>query len=144
MSYVYGRMKISITGTMAELAKASCILRTCESGRNFKDWFLRGFDSAIRGAKPVARQRLKATVDEFWDEATPVAELMIELGRKMPELEIRMVCNVAHSVSDSKVRFTVQKNRDAMSWSCPTWLDVKMAGSMLQVEFPKGAKTGYS
>lgn len=37
MSYVYGRMKISITG------------------RNFKDWFLRDFDSAIRGAKPVTR-----------------------------------------------------------------------------------------
>lgn len=65
---------------------------------------------------------------------------MIELGRKMPELEIRMVCNVAHSVSDTKVRFTVQKRRDAMNWSCPTWLDVKMAGSMLQVEFPKEVK----
>lgn len=63
---------------------------------------------------------------------------MIELGQVMPELEIKIVCRVAHSVSDSKVRFTVYKGRDGEAWYCPTWYDIDLAGAMLNVEFPKG------
>ena len=63
--------------------------------------------------------------------------MLVELGQKMPELGIKIVCKVANSVTDSYVRFTVQKFSDEPGWYCPTWLDINLAAGVLRVEFPK-------
>lgn len=78
-----------------------------------------------------------ATVDEFWEDVTPVMNLLIELGKAMPELEIQSVCRVAGSVTDVKCLFTVVKARESNGWACPTWQNIDMAGAVLEVKFPE-------
>ena len=137
MSYVYGTLRTSITGKPDELAFVSDVLQTCERGEDFKDWFLKDWASAVKNPKKATHGRQTVTIDHFWDEVTPVVEMLVELGQKMPELGIKIVCKVANSVTDSYVRFTVQKFSDEPGWYCPTWLDINSAAGVLRVEFPR-------
>ena len=141
MSYVYGTLRTYITGTPEGLSRVSNILPTCEHGEDFKDWFMKDWASAVKNPKKVTHGRQTVTIDHFWDEVTPVVEMLVELGQKMPELGIKIVCKVANSVTDSYVRFTVQKYPDEPGWYCPTWLDIRLAEGVLRVEFPRKGDT---
>ena len=84
--------------------------------------------------------REMATVDEFWEDVTSVMNLLIELGKAMPELEIQSVCRVAGAITDVKCLFTVVKARESNGWACPTWQNIDMAGAVLEVKFPEKAR----
>jgi hypothetical protein len=137
MSYVYGNLRIYTTGKPDELALVPDVLWACDHGADFKDWFLKDWKQAVKSPQKATKGRQTVTIDHFWDEVTPVVEMLIELGQKMPELGVRVVCRVANSVTDAKVQFTVEKYPDEPDWWCPTWFDIKLAEGVLRVEFPK-------
>lgn len=137
MSYVYGTLRTYITGKPEALEQVSSVLQGCEHGEDFKDWFLKDWAWAVKTPKKATYGRQTVKIDHFWDEVTPVVEMLIELGQKMPELEIKIACKVANSVSDSYVRFTVMKFENGPNWYCITWSDINLAAGVLRVEFPK-------
>lgn len=87
----------------------SC-LKTCTGPA---ERFLELWQYAYQCPARAIHGREMATVDEFWEDVTPVMNLLIELGKAMPELEIQSVCRVAGSVTDVKCLFTVVKARES-------------------------------
>ncbi|PWL41183.1 MAG: hypothetical protein DBY43_05540 [Clostridiaceae bacterium] len=137
MSYVYGNLRIYTTAKPEELEQVEAALQSCDHGEDFKDWFLEDWKRAVKSPQKATGGRQTVKIDHFWDEATPVVEMLVELGQKMPELGLKIVCKVANSVSDSYVRFTVEKYPDEPDWWCPTWFDIGLAEGVLRVDFPK-------
>lgn len=140
MSYVYGNLRVYTTGKPEELEQVETALQACEKGEDFKDWFLEDWKRAVKSPQKATKDRQTVKIDHFWDEVTPVVEMLVELGQKMPGLGFRVVCRVANSVSDSYVCFTVEKHPDEPDWWCPTWFDIKLAEGVLRVDFPKKGK----
>lgn len=137
MSYVYGNLRVYVTGKPEELVLVPDVLQVCDHGKNVKDRFLKDWAWAVKSPKKAVKGRETVKIDHFWDEVTPVVEMLVELGRKLPGLGIRIVCRVANSVSDAKVQFTVEKWPDEPDWWCPTWFDIKPAEGVLRVKFPR-------
>ena len=91
MSYVYGTLRTSITGTPEGLSRVSNILPTCERGEDFKDWFLTDWASAVKAPKQATHGRQTDPNDHIWDDARAAGELLVALVQKMPGLGTNIV-----------------------------------------------------
>ena len=109
-------------------------LKTCTGPA---ERFLKLWQYAYKCPARVTHGLEMVTVDEFWEDVTPVMNLLIELGKAMPELEIKVICRVAGSITDVKCLFAVVKARESDAWCCPTWQNIDMAGDVLEVKFPE-------
>lgn len=138
MGYVYGNLRVYVTGMSEELEQVPGVLRACENGGEYKDWFLKDWERSVKNPRKATYGRQTVVIDHFWDNATSIAKLLIELGQKMPALELKIVCRTAYSVTDVYTRYTVEKDRDKTGWYSSTWsVRTDTAGFLLGVELPK-------
>lgn len=137
MPRVHGNLKISLIGKPGALARVEDVMSSLKACTGPVERFLKLWQYAYQCPVWATYGREMATVDEFWEDVTPVMNLLIELGKAMPELEIKSVCRVAGDITDIKCLFTVVKVRESDGWACPTWRNIDMAGAVLEVKFPE-------
>lgn len=137
MPGVHGNLQISLIGKPGALARVEDVMSSLKTCTGSAERFLKLWQYAYQCPARATHGREMATVDEFWEDVTPVMNLLIELGKAMPELEIQSVCRVDGSITDVKCLFTVVKARESNGWACPTWQNIDMAGAVLEVKFPE-------
>ena len=137
MPGVHGHLKISLIGKPGALARVEDVVSSLKSYTGQAERFLELWQYAYQCPVRATHGLEMVTVDEFWENVTPVMNLLIELGKSMPELEIQSVCRVAGAITDVKCLFTVVKARESNEWACPTWQNIDMAGAVLEVKFPE-------
>ena len=140
MPRVHGNLKISLIGKPGALARVEDVVSSLKAYTGPAERFLNLWHYAYRCPARATYGREMAVVDEFWEDVTPVMNLLIELGKAMPELEIKVICRVAGAITDVKCLFAVVKARESDVWYCPTWQNIDMAGDVLGVKFPKKAR----
>lgn len=102
MSGVSGNLKISLIGKPGALARVEDVMPSLKSCTGPAERFLELWQYAYQCPARATHGREMATVDEFWEDVRPVMNLLIELGKAMPELEIQSVCRVAGAVLEVK------------------------------------------
>lgn len=137
MPGVRGNLKISLIGKSGALARVEDVMSSLKACTGSAERFLKLWQYAYQCPARAAHGREMATVDEFWEDVTSVMNLLIELGKAMPELEIQSVCRVAGAITDVKCLFTVVKARESNGWACLTWQNIDMVGAVLEVKFPE-------
>lgn len=140
MPGVSGNLKISLIGKLGALARVEDVMSSLKTCTGPAERFLKLWQYAYKCPVRVTHGREMATVDEFWEDVTPVMNLLIELGKAMSEPEIESVCRVAGAITDVKCLFTVVKARESNGWACSTWQNIDMAGAVLEVKFPEKAR----
>lgn len=141
MRQVSGNLKISLIGKPGALARVEDVISSLKTCTGPAERFLKLWQYAYQCSSRATHGREMATVDEFWEDVTPIVNLLIELGKAMSELEIQSVCRVAGAITDVKCLFTVVKARESDMWTCPTWQNIDMAGAVLEVQFPEADMT---
>lgn len=137
MRRVHGDLKISLIGKPGALVRVEDVMSSLKACAGPAERFLELWQYAYQCRVRATHGREMVIVDEFWEDVTPVMNLLIELGKAMPELEIQSVCRVAGAIIDVKCLFIVVKARESNGWTCPTWQNIDMAGVVLEVKFPE-------
>lgn len=140
MPSVYGNLKVFLIGKPGALDRVADVMSSLKTYTGSAEQFLNLWHYAYKCPSRATYGREMAVVDEFWEDVTPVMNLLIELGKAMPELEIKVICRVAGAITDVKCLFTVVKVRESDAWHCPTWQNIDMAGAVLEVKFPEKAR----
>lgn len=140
MPRVNGNLKVFLIGKPGALDRVADVMSSLKTCAGPSERFLSLWHYAYKCLSRATYGREMAVVDEFWDDVTPIMNLLIELGKAMPELEIKVICRVAGAITDVKCLFTVVKARESDGWTCPTWKNIDMAGAVLEVKFPKKAR----
>ena len=140
MPNVYGNLKVFLIGKPGALDRVADVMSSLRTYTGLAERFLNLWHYAYKCPARATYGREMAVVDEFWEDVTPIMNLLIELGKAMPELEIQSVCRVAGAITDVKCLFTVVKARESNEWACPTWQNIDMAGAVLEVKFPEKAR----
>lgn len=140
MPSVYGSLKVFLIGKPGALDRVADVMSSLKTYTGPVARFLNLWHYAYKCPTRATYGREMAVVDEFWEDVTPVMNLLIELGKVMPELEIKVICRVAGAITDVKCLFTVVKTRESNGWACPTWQNIDMAGAVLEVKFPEKAR----
>ena len=118
MPRVHGNLKISLIGKPGALDRVEDVMSSLKTCTWPAERFLKLWQYAYQCPARATHGREMVTVDEFWEDVTPVINLLIELGKAMPELEIQSVCRVAGTITDVKCLFTVVKARESDVWAC--------------------------
>lgn len=137
MPSVYGNLKVFLIGKPGALDRVADVMSSLKTYTGPAERFLNLWHYAYKCPTRATYGREMAVVDEFWEDVTSVMNLLIELGKAMPELEIESICRVAGAITDVKCLFTVVKARESDGWACPTWQNIDMAGAVLEVKFPE-------
>lgn len=128
MSHMYGKLRIKITGTREQMLRGLDEIRNAYIDQycaRALEHMAADWGREVNAAVPVKQiQKAKAGVqefvmDDFWDVASIPMTMLYRMAEKVPELGMRVNFNVANSVSDAKIRMTIEKPAGDSHWySC--------------------------
>lgn len=125
MSYVYGDVRMVLTGSEETLRKGLDILKTVQPGSTtarYLSHFVADYERYMGGMSLIEKGRNRGlykmtATDDFWDIASIPYHAIREVKKQLPELGVRINFKVADSITDQYVRFTCESVQGSSEWS---------------------------
>lgn len=124
MSYVYGNVRMTLTGSEETLRKGLEILKTVQlesMAERYLSGFVGDYERYLGGMTLIEKGKNRGmykmiATDDFWDVASIPYEAIKEVKKQLPELGVRINFKVADSITDSYVRFTCESLPGQAGW----------------------------